>query len=472
MVKLRTGPVTNHIKVSHGGDTHVNKFYHTRYGTEFGWQNYKPRTGRHVGTGYSSNFRPQIYYTRSLDNFDNPVMGFLLTDNYETVTKRHFREAKDSDGKDELPSVVVNKQESGFIRERPLTVPTMAEVRKTFYDKRLYGGNSRPGLVPRHRALLHKIQPKDPVEQENNEHGPAYMRSETFSKFLGEPTASLDVHYKDVGPNEDSGFTHNKNIEPITFREDDDHKNIISGSQTDRPTGVSVTDTSFNPWFDANGREPLPSITQRSSHETGFVREKSRELYSCKNPRKAFTGIREVPPLVAERIKKKDPAEYLNLLHPHNKKSVTFATYLGKQKMDQSEEELLNRDKMGDQELTGHCRNNDRYLETEDTDPQRYLTNYNLRHFDMNPEGKDREGWVMGGVQNAEEDGYCRDFCVHSMGRVEDMTRKLQRLQPYVARSIKKRDTFFVDHTHQHKVTIDPPRPPNKAPLTIATLSS
>lgn len=75
MVKLRTGPVSDHMKVSHGGDQNINKFYHTRYGTEFGWQNYKPRTGRAVGTGYASNFRPQIYYTRSLDNLDNPVMG-------------------------------------------------------------------------------------------------------------------------------------------------------------------------------------------------------------------------------------------------------------------------------------------------------------------------------------------------------------------------------------------------------------
>ena len=52
----------------------------------------------------------------------------------------------------------------------------------------------------------------------------------------------------------------------------------------------------------------------------------------------------------------------------------------------------------------------------------------------MNPEGIDREGWVMGGLQTAQEDGYCRDFKVHSMGRVEDMTLRLQRLQPYVAR--------------------------------------
>lgn len=52
----------------------------------------------------------------------------------------------------------------------------------------------------------------------------------------------------------------------------------------------------------------------------------------------------------------------------------------------------------------------------------------------MNPEGIDREGYLVGGTQSAREDGYCRDFQVHSMGRIEDMTRKLQRLQPYVSR--------------------------------------
>jgi len=56
------------------------------------------------------------------------LFSFLLSDNYETVTKRHYRASSGSNGKDALPSVVINKSESGFIRERPLTVPTVAEV--------------------------------------------------------------------------------------------------------------------------------------------------------------------------------------------------------------------------------------------------------------------------------------------------------------------------------------------------------
>jgi len=38
---------------------------------------------------------------------------------------------------------------------------------------------------------------------------------------------SVNIHLKDVGKHEETGFTHNKNIEPITFREDDPHTNEL-----------------------------------------------------------------------------------------------------------------------------------------------------------------------------------------------------------------------------------------------------
>ena len=56
-----------------------------------------------------------------------------------------------------------------------------------------------------------------------------------------------------------------------------------------------------------------------------------------------------------------------------------FFLYQGKQRQDVTEEELLDLENMGEQELSGHCHNNDRYIETEDLDPARYLTNYNMR---------------------------------------------------------------------------------------------
>lgn len=52
----------------------------------------------------------------------------------------------------------------------------------------------------------------------------------------------------------------------------------------------------------------------------------------------------------------------------------------------------------------------------------------------MEPQGVDREGWVMGGLQSPREDGYRRDFKVHSHGRLTDESDRLKRLAPYVER--------------------------------------
>lgn len=87
MVKFPVGKVTPHIHQSHGADKNINKFYITENSTSFtrGYEKFQPRTGRHTGTGYASNFRPQIYYTRHLDEIDNPVMGWV---NIEAIKRK------------------------------------------------------------------------------------------------------------------------------------------------------------------------------------------------------------------------------------------------------------------------------------------------------------------------------------------------------------------------------------------------
>ena len=77
MGKLPYGPATKHIKESYGGDTDPLKFYCTQYGTKYGkaFAKFEPRTTRHTGTGYQSNFRPGVYYSARLDQLDNPAMG-------------------------------------------------------------------------------------------------------------------------------------------------------------------------------------------------------------------------------------------------------------------------------------------------------------------------------------------------------------------------------------------------------------
>lgn len=77
MVKFPVGRPHPHILQSHGADKNINKFYITENSTRYtrGYEDFKPRPGRHTGTGYASNFRPQIYYTRHLDEIDNPTMA-------------------------------------------------------------------------------------------------------------------------------------------------------------------------------------------------------------------------------------------------------------------------------------------------------------------------------------------------------------------------------------------------------------
>ena len=78
MVKLQIGKSNKHVLASRGADVDLNKFYSTESATAYGrkFATFEPRTTRHYGTGYLSNFRPGVYYSAHLDEIDNPVMGW------------------------------------------------------------------------------------------------------------------------------------------------------------------------------------------------------------------------------------------------------------------------------------------------------------------------------------------------------------------------------------------------------------
>lgn len=75
MGRLPYGPGNAHILQSKGADVGVMKFYCTEYSTGYGQEGFNPRIGNHSGTGYQSNFRPGVYYSRRLDELDNPALG-------------------------------------------------------------------------------------------------------------------------------------------------------------------------------------------------------------------------------------------------------------------------------------------------------------------------------------------------------------------------------------------------------------
>ena len=94
---LPIGRANPHIMESRGAEPYIMNFYCTNYSTAFtkpntefnkgkfkdipgytGNPEFKPRSAPLYATsGFTSNDRPQIYYKRSLDEYDNPQMGLV-----------------------------------------------------------------------------------------------------------------------------------------------------------------------------------------------------------------------------------------------------------------------------------------------------------------------------------------------------------------------------------------------------------
>ncbi len=130
---LPLGRANPHVMQSRGADPYIMNFYSTSYSTGFtkpniefakgkrvdipaysGKEVFKPRSApENKKTGYVANVRPQIYYQPSLDEYDNPDMGKMLSDNYNTMTHIQFRPYKLNDGTEELP-VQVQDQRTAY----------------------------------------------------------------------------------------------------------------------------------------------------------------------------------------------------------------------------------------------------------------------------------------------------------------------------------------------------------------------
>ena len=130
---LPLGRPNPHVTQSRGAEPYIMNFYVTSYSTSYTKPNievdkgkfkdipaysgesvFKPRSAPEIHkTGFISNVRPQIYYKKTLDDYDNPDMGRLLADNYNTITHTEFQAYKLKNGLEELP-VQVKDQTSAF----------------------------------------------------------------------------------------------------------------------------------------------------------------------------------------------------------------------------------------------------------------------------------------------------------------------------------------------------------------------
>ncbi|XP_006026075.1 protein phosphatase 1 regulatory subunit 32 [Alligator sinensis] len=412
MGRLPLGSVSPYVKMSSGGSMDPMKFYATSYGTAYGQEKFHPRVGCHSGTGYKSNYLPVVYYKSSLDRVDNPAMGLLLRDNYESVTTQHFRPLQVPDGKCPLPWSV-HQAGSGFVREKPISCPTVKAVKKVHFDTREEGGpQGIAGLEPRHAPILHMLQGKGSVDRENARHGPHYMSTEYNSKFRFEmPRQSDFLQRKTIGVKEETGFT------------EEVHRNLTVPQPLRSQPGISITKTDFLPSTIPHGDEFLPVLAKGSKRETGFSR-------GATDPKGTVPSL---------RVEDSGP-----LSHSH---------FQGLQRPLQTQTKLLGREYVGKKELSGFSINNGKYVTPPyDPDmPNQYLTSYNSMFYEKMLKGVDREGWTWGGIQPQQPGGFTTNNHVTDLGSDPNATETLRRVHPHVGRVITTVDPFYRDSPHDHR---------------------
>jgi protein phosphatase 1 regulatory subunit 32 len=446
---LQLGKASAHVLQSSGADPDIYNFYCTQNSTTYGIKGYVPREGKHVGSGYQSNLRPQYAYNRQLDEFDNPTMSRLLADNYDSVTKKSYRPSSVPNGREPLPCLMPKDNVgTGFTNDPPVTHPTMAKV----YEPYMRPLNAGVNPLPKFQPHLHRIQSKEPVEAKNHGHGPGYMETETGVNYTNKNNEPRDMFDKATGALCGSGFTSNKNIEPVTFHQDMAYKDP---SYNDRPVGDTEYNDRFLHRLLPSGAEPLPhSLPAGSCADTGFTREPDKPGYEPRDKFLTYSGLQQLPALAANNLAKQDPAAYLNATHPDNRTGLYPHHYQGKQVLQPSQAATLARQTTGNKTETGYSENTtllagDALQHTVPDDKRRFLTHNHLQYYDKNPAGEMRQGRVIGAVQPHREDGFTKSEKLHTgQGPAWDASALIYNNDPYQSRSVKARDPFFDDHKH------------------------
>ncbi|CAF3887380.1 unnamed protein product [Rotaria sordida] len=105
---------------------------------------------------------------------------------------------------------------------------------------------------------------------------------------------------------------------------------------------------------------------------------------------------------------------------------------------------------IGPKETTGPMSNENGYVQTFD-DPRRFITSYQINHFDMNRKGRDREGYVVSGIQQPRATGFTENNTVFNpLESYGDERITYYKLDPYQV-SLRAHDPFFDDTTHDNK---------------------
>ena len=97
---------------------------------------------------------------------------------------------------------------------------------------------------------------------------------------------------------------------------------------TDRPTGVSITKTHYLNSSHAHGAEAFPKLSVAATRDTGFTTGTGAVSDVVPDGSRAYDRIENMPEMRAEKIKKNDPAEFLNITHPNrNSRSASAVSF-------------------------------------------------------------------------------------------------------------------------------------------------
>ncbi|CAF3397072.1 unnamed protein product [Rotaria socialis] len=388
---LPAGHENQHILASEGPDNYLMNFYITQSSSTYRPPRVRPKSNilgdkslttenlltqklkaDRAKTGFVNNERYYIPYTRSLDEIDNPTVGRMCSENYETSHQSQFKPYELPNGTEALPPNITN-QISGFYRERAIHAPN--------------------SFVP-------PIGGKEVT---------------TYGSTFVTPARSEPVLLGQVGPKQSSGFISNTEIEPLTTTLGE-RWNFRS-----RPIGGSEYKDKFPLYDYPKGDDPLLTVVGTNTKISSDRVINNFVLPTSEGP---YAGGIFAP----------DSTEY----REH---------YLARQFLPEKMGNL----NIGPKESSGPIINEYGYVQTFD-DPRRFITTYQTNHFDMNRKGRDREGYVVGGIQNPRPTGFTKNNKLSNpVDNFLDERVTHYRLDPYQVRSLRARDPFFDDATHDNK---------------------
>lgn len=482
------GAPSREIQCSRGADqTSAYGFYSTSYGKSFSRPQFIPKASlRDRSTGYASNFRPSVSYNYRLDENDNPTLGKFLHENKSsTVYRKDYdfnsnfekypalsRKAIRSDSAPtysscppffQLPTATY-QTDMGYTKDIPITRPFTRDVCSVHVDTRELGPKQVLG-----RTLPHFSEPKGSgftvktrVEEENAGLGPLNFSTEQKASF---PSKINGYYYEgpkqiSIGSKEETGFTHSKKIEPITFRKD---QAFQDETEIPRRTLNSLMKEDFEP-KSLHPYQHLPNhyrtkLCKSADITNGFIkghRDLPEFLLRHANIDEAYTSLNQIPPLTAERAKRSNPAEYMNMRLTNQKCSITqdsFPLHTSDRLPHPAKDRNI---LVGRKEESGYVENKEESTRAPSGPAEiqsQFTTHYSEQYNRINPSQISR---VSTAPQLPLMNGYTKSTRVHSMGQEAalhpDSTNKLLRdASPIVAKIMLAKDPMLTDMPHLHK---------------------